>query len=168
MSGRIKEVKAALQDRLDALVKDLQIEGSWRGNVFSGKSPVRQDRKAGSFVIWRSPNVRGGFKDYADDDVRGDILDLICLCKGLGKDRKAGLAWAEDWLGWKQMSRTDKAKFMRDVKRRPARRKKIWRPCGGRWTGHGGPGPPASPSMEPWVKFISPIAGCRSIRSKTG
>ena len=123
MASRLKEVKAALQDDIMRLVKELVPDGQARGNNYSARSPVRHDRKPGSFVVWIGGSAKGAFKDYADDDVKGDVIDLICLCKGLGDDRKAGLAWAEDWLGWKHMSQADKARFMKEVKKREASRK---------------------------------------------
>nr|WP_321482701.1 toprim domain-containing protein [uncultured Cohaesibacter sp.] len=121
MASRLQEVKAALQDDVLRLVKELVPDGKATGNNYTAKSPVRHDRRAGSFVVWIGGNAKGAFKDYADDDVKGDIFGLICLCKGL--DKKEALAWAEDWLGWKTMSKAEKAKFMREVKKREARQK---------------------------------------------
>ncbi len=123
MGSRIKEVKAALQDDVMRLVKELVPGGKVRGSNYSAKSPVRQDRRAGSFVVWIGGNAKGAFKDYASDRDKGDVIDLICLCKGLGDDRKAGLAWAEDWLGWKTMSQAEKARYMKEVKKRAATQK---------------------------------------------
>ena len=118
MGSRLKEVKAALQDDVVRLVRELVPGGKSAGNNYSARSPVRHDRKPGSFVVWIGGNAKGCFKDYADDNVKGDILGLICLCKGL--DKKEALAWAEDWLGWKTMSKAQRASFMREVKKRQA------------------------------------------------
>lgn len=116
MASRIKEVKAALQDDILRLVKELVPGGKQRGNNYSARSPVRQDRKPGSFVVWVGGNAKGAFKDFAAPEDAGDVIGLICLTKGL--DRKGALAWAEDWLGWKSMSKAEKAKFMKQVEKR--------------------------------------------------
>ena len=121
MASRLKEVKAALQDDVLRLVRELVPGGQAKGNNYSARSPVRHDRKPGSFVVWIGGNAKGAFKDYADDSVKGDVVDLIALCKGL--DRKEALAWAKDWLGWKSMSQEEKKKFQREVKKREARQK---------------------------------------------
>ncbi|SNZ20933.1 DUF7146 domain-containing protein [Cohaesibacter gelatinilyticus] len=118
MASRLLEVKSALQDSVDRLVLDLLPGGKRSGGNYTVKSPVRHDRRAGSFVVWLTGPAKGCFKDYADDSAKGDIIDLIALCKGMGKDRSAALAWAEDWLGWKKMSKADRAKYIKEIKKR--------------------------------------------------
>lgn len=118
MGSRILEVKGALQQQVESLVRDLLPGGKRSGNTYTVRSPVRHDKKAGSFVVWLSGPARGAFKDYADDSAKGDILDLIGLCNGMGKDKKAALAWAEDWLGWKTMSKAKRAVLVKEVRKR--------------------------------------------------
>jgi hypothetical protein len=100
----ISDIKAMLQERLDALVRLLCPGMSVKGGLYSGRCPWRQDRNAGSFVIWRAGRACGAWRDYATDE-KGDVLDLIAFaqCGAVGKpskeDRLAALSWAKEWLG---------------------------------------------------------------------
>ncbi|SFT66992.1 Toprim domain-containing protein [Pseudovibrio denitrificans] len=119
MSSRIKEIKQALMPSelaLLELVRELVPEGRRNGKIWSAKSPVRQDKNAGSFVVWLTGPARGSFKDYADGTVKGDLIDLVCLSKRLS--RTEALAWAEDRLGWRHMSPEEKEKLRRQVKKK--------------------------------------------------
>jgi hypothetical protein len=118
----IKDVKAMLVERLDALVRELAPEAQVKGGNFIGKCPWRVDRTGGSFIVWRGGRAAGAWKDYATDEA-GDVLDLIAFacCGANGRpsreERVAALRWAEAWLG---LAATDPATIA--VKRAKAAR----------------------------------------------
>lgn len=111
----MKQVKAALLDRLDQVVRDLGISGKRTGTTITGKNPARADRSAGSFIVWMKGPASGAWKDYATGE-QGDIIDLVCLAKGC--DRKAALQWAADYTGIRTMTSADRA----DIQRRERQR----------------------------------------------
>ncbi len=106
MRGGIADVKGLLQLRVDALVRHCAPEGKLQHGYWIARNPTRDDRNAGSFyvIVDRAGKTPGAWNDQATND-KGDILDLICYTQHL--DRKAALAWAKDWLNFKQMKPTD-------------------------------------------------------------
>lgn len=100
----IADIKALLLQRLDSLVRELVPGAVAKGDHYDARSPLRVDRRSGSFIVWRRGHVAGAWKDFASDD-KGDILDLIA-CARCGADGKPSreqrieaIKWAKAWLG---------------------------------------------------------------------
>lgn len=97
-------VRKMLQDRLPDLLDRLglrdELTGKTRGDGqrIYPRSPLRTDRKAGSFVIWLDGEAAGAWKDYAVDQHRGDILDLVQAVLRL-QAKIDVYWWALDFLG---------------------------------------------------------------------
>ena len=115
MSARdltIADIKALLIERLDGLVAELAPDLRSKGDIFTGKSPLRVDRHGGSFVVWRRGRVAGGWKDYATDE-SGDVLDLVACCAcgcstpPVRDDRVKAIQWAKSWLGVTTQNRAE-------------------------------------------------------------
>lgn len=100
----IADIKALLIERLDALVGELVPGAIAKGDHWEARSPLRVDRRSGSFCVWRRGKVAGGWKDFASDE-KGDVLDLVaCVRCGANvpptrEDRVAAIKWAKGWLG---------------------------------------------------------------------
>ncbi|MEL6288577.1 MAG: toprim domain-containing protein [Pseudomonadota bacterium] len=102
MSARrndLPALKAVLQARIRELVRELAPEGSERGGIWTAKNPTRNDRNAGSFVVWLT-KAPGAWKDYATQD-KGDVIDLIAYCTGLAM--KDAIAWARKWAAFEDL-----------------------------------------------------------------
>lgn len=100
MRNELADIKALLQARIDALVRELAPDGTRAGKYWMAKNPTRDDKRAGSFWIALS-GVPGSWRDEATGD-KGDVLSLISYITGL--DFKHTMEWARDWLG---LSRLD-------------------------------------------------------------
>ncbi len=98
----IRTIRMMLQDRLAELLGRLVPGGNTSGGMYVVKNPTRDDRKAGSFLIWMHGDAKGGFKDYANGD-KGDVIDLIAYAHKRPDDRKFAISWARDFLGLKTM-----------------------------------------------------------------
>lgn len=100
-----RTIRAMLQDRLDELLRKLLPGGRIDGGMYVVLNPTRDDRKPGSFVIWRTGAAKGGFKDYAGGDAdKGDVIQLIAYVHRRPKsDVKFALDWARDFLGLRTM-----------------------------------------------------------------
>jgi hypothetical protein len=108
MRDDARTIRAMLQDRLSELLGRLLPGGVAKGGMYVVKNPTRDDRAAGSFVIWMHGAAKGGFKDYASGD-KGDVIDLIAYVHRRPKtDRKFALGWARDFLGLRSMSPAEK------------------------------------------------------------
>lgn len=96
-----RTIRAMLQDRLSELLGKLLPGGRIDGGLYVVRNPTRDDKKAGSFVIWMNGAAKGGFKDYAGGDAdKGDVIDLINYVHRRPKsDKKFALDWARDFLG---------------------------------------------------------------------
>ena len=103
MSGAIPiaDLKALLQARIRELAQHLAPGGTITAGVYTAKNPTRNDRRAGSFVIWLT-KAPGAWKDYATDE-KGDVLDLVRYCLTM-PDRKAAIEWSKQWLGLEQLT----------------------------------------------------------------
>lgn len=97
-----RTIRMMLQDRLAELLGRLLPGGHTNGGMYVVRNPTREDRKAGSFMVWMHGAAKGGFKDYANGD-KGDVIDLIAYAHNRTSDRKFALAWARDFLGLKIM-----------------------------------------------------------------
>jgi Toprim domain len=118
--SRIRQAKGALLDRLEAVVRELAPGGRIRGRVYTGaRNPGRADRHPGSFVVWMKGPAAGGWKDYASGET-GDIIDLICLAKGL--DPSAALSWAEAVCGLHGLSDAERQAIERRARQRQRQR----------------------------------------------
>jgi hypothetical protein len=76
------EIRKRLQARLPDLLDRLQLRNELKGaerdsSRIYPRSPLRNDRRAGSFVIWTEGDAAGAWKDYAVDRHRGDVFDLV-------------------------------------------------------------------------------------------
>lgn len=118
--SRFAVVKELLQGDIAALVREL-VPGAHRsGAVWSAKAPRRQDRKAGSFVVWAAP-VAGAWKDYATGE-QGDVIDLVAYC--LAVPRLDAVAWAENRYGVRRMTREEHERlYGRAIEKRRAEEK---------------------------------------------
>ena len=67
------------------------------GQIFAPKNPTRNDRRAGSFVIWMQSGGEGAWREYATGE-KGDIFDLILYIERLHENIDA-YWWALDFLG---------------------------------------------------------------------
>lgn len=100
-----RAIRSMLQDRLTELLGRLLPGGVVDGGIYKVRNPTRDDRKAGSFVIWMHGGAKGGFKDYAGGEAdKGDVIDLVNYAHGRPKsDKKFALDWARDFLGLRSM-----------------------------------------------------------------
>jgi stage V sporulation protein SpoVS len=89
-----KEVKAALVDDIDAIVRELFPDGYYGSarKYWMFKNPRRHDRNAGCWIYLRGPKA-GGWCDPAGD-LKGDVFQLIQLARGGSiEDARAWGAW---------------------------------------------------------------------------
>ena len=93
----IKQVAAMMNERVEELVHALGLRGERQGQEFVAYNPTRADKHLGSFRIVLAGSKQGVFKDFADTEVGGDALDLVCYCRGLTK--ADGFKWAKEFLG---------------------------------------------------------------------
>jgi hypothetical protein len=100
-----RTIRVMLQDRLQELLGRILPGGTVNGGMYVVRNPTRDDRSAGSFVIWMHGAAKGGFKDYAGGEAdKGDVIDLIAYVHRRPKsDRKFALGWARDFLGLRTM-----------------------------------------------------------------
>jgi hypothetical protein len=72
-------LRKQLQDHIDDVLRSL-FGGQWKapaGNAaFTPLNPNRNDKHAGSFVIWRDGDRKGAWRDFACGD-HGDVFELI-------------------------------------------------------------------------------------------
>ena len=85
-----------LADRVLALVSELLPGGIREGNYFRAGSVGGEQGQ--SLVVWLAGPRRGRWRDHADIDVYGDLVDLIAFTK-TNRDLKKAFAWAREWLG---------------------------------------------------------------------
>ena len=90
------DIPAMLADRVLALVCELLPGGIREGNYFRAGSVYGE--KGQSLVVCLAGPRRGRWRDYADVDVYGDLVDLIAFTK-TNRDLKKAFAWAREWLG---------------------------------------------------------------------
>jgi hypothetical protein len=102
----IEQIKQMANARMGDVLAALGVHERDRGGYISMCNPQRADKRA-SFTIW----TRGGFvafKDYADDAVKGDIVDLVAYLNGWWDRPKRGaaeaIAWLKHELGIQRMS----------------------------------------------------------------
>lgn len=91
------DIKIALEDKIESLVRELVPDGHKNGKYWIGKNPTRADRHGGSFwvLIGRNPGVWR-------DEATGDGGDVISLVQYVGQlpDYSATRSWCLKWLGW--------------------------------------------------------------------
>lgn len=123
-----RQVRQALQDRLPDLLARLRLQDDRPGNLrdpqrIYPRSPLRDDRSAGSFVIWTSGDRRGAWKDYAVPHHHGDVYGLIQATQRL-VDWIDAYWWALDFLGWarrgNEASPRTKARMLQQQEQRAA------------------------------------------------
>ena len=90
------DIPAMLADRVLALVCELLPGGIREGNYFRAGSVGGEQGQ--SLVVWLAGPRRGRWRDHADIDVYGDLVDLIAFTK-TNRDLKKAFAWAREWLG---------------------------------------------------------------------
>lgn len=93
------DVRSRLQASIYQLLPALGISEQPRGGTVTPKNPTRDDRHAGSFVIWVSgvPNP-GGWREFAVPGDQGDIIDLVAYLLGL-RARIDAYWWSLEFLG---------------------------------------------------------------------
>ncbi len=92
-------IKAGLQERISFLARELAPRGYEDSGNYFALSPLRSDRKIGSFYIGlveRPTFQRGAWIDQSTGE-KGDIIDLICAVHGL--DKVNGFKWGAEYLG---------------------------------------------------------------------
>ncbi len=92
-------IKSGLQARINYLARELAPGGYEDSGNYFAKSPLRYDRKIGSFYIGlveRPTFQRGAWIDQSTGE-KGDIIDLIVAVHGL--DKVAAFRWGADYLG---------------------------------------------------------------------
>lgn len=93
-----ERVKEELKLRIRDVLDWLGINEPIRGGRVTPLNPNRNDRTAGSFVIWTQGDGAGAWKDYAID-AGGDVWDLIRYLGRLPEWIDA-YWWALERLGW--------------------------------------------------------------------
>jgi hypothetical protein len=111
----IAVIRLELQTRILSLVKLLLPDGRRVSSYIEARNPARDDKRPGSFKVWLNGAAAGAWRDYATGE-KGDVIDLICLCKGM--DRKEAIGWAKGWLG---MAELDQAAIRRGQEKLRAR-----------------------------------------------
>lgn len=94
-----REIKDHALARLDSVLAALGVTGTRGGPLLSCKNPTRSDKHAGSFVVYLSGARKGNFKEFADSDVWGDIIDLTGYVRSNGGDFRSRAA-KKDALQW--------------------------------------------------------------------
>jgi hypothetical protein len=116
-----RTIRVMLQERLPDLLARLFPRHDITYPVFAPLNPTRHDNTAGSFVIWTRGAGAGAWQEYSPRAAaKGDVIDLIAYVHRHGQDkagRRFALAWAEDFLGLKTMSREARADAARAAKR---------------------------------------------------
>lgn len=114
----LHQVKALLQAQIEALARELAPRGYRSGKYWLACNPSRDDRKPGSFWIALS-GVPGSWRDEATDQ-RGDVIQLIMLCKGLPFGE--AMKWARGYVGIADMPPELVAKRAQEARNAEARR----------------------------------------------
>lgn len=112
----IKDLVAALNDRLPELCAELMPAGRREGGEYVEASTARGGRGDALKVCLRGAK-RGVFKHFASGE-GGDALDLIAYCLEL--DKRAAYRWARGWLGWETVDENERAEIRRKAARRAA------------------------------------------------
>lgn len=120
------EIRRRLQDRLPDLLDRLGLRNELPGagrdtSRIYPKSPLRNDRSAGSFVIWTAGEAKGGWKDYAVDQHKGDVFDLVQAVLRL-QAKIDVYWWALDFLGLESRGNTQTPRQVASVEAERARR----------------------------------------------
>jgi hypothetical protein len=122
------EIRTGLQDRLPDLLDRLQLRNELPGAERDSariypRSPLRDDRRPGSFVIWTEGDARGAWKDYAVDRDKGDVFDLVqAVCRLQGKIDVYW--WAVDFLGLAREPGQGHVRTQSDLEQERARRER--------------------------------------------
>lgn len=95
------QTAAALADRVADVVAMLRLEIKREGDDFLALNPRRNDTHFGSFRIGFRGKHQGVFKDFADDEARGDMLKLIAYCLNIDQ-WTACRDYAWPLLGWSE------------------------------------------------------------------
>ena len=120
------DIRQRLQDSLPALLdrlglRDELYQGRGDGQRIWPRSPLRTDKKPGSFCIWVVGEAKGAFKDYAVETQKGDILDLIQGVERL-QAKIDVYWWALDFLGLDRQGATGSARTRSDADQERERR----------------------------------------------
>lgn len=94
------DLKARMASRADDIARALVPGAALKGGKWTGRNPRRDDRHAGSFIVYGRSHARAGsFIDYASSE-SGDAIDLVAYLKGFPyRNRECALREALDWLG---------------------------------------------------------------------
>ncbi len=101
MSLSVGDLKAMAAPMALDFARELAPGGHVSGTYYLTKSPLRADRKAGSFAIWIKGPAAGAWKDFAADE-KGDLIDLIAEARygGRARDQRgAAIKWLRHRLG---------------------------------------------------------------------
>jgi hypothetical protein len=90
------ELARRLGERVDLLVGELLPGAVRRGRWWRAGSVFGEPGQ--SLAVERSGARRGRWKDYADVDAYGDLLDLVAWTR-TSRDLKQAIVWARAWLG---------------------------------------------------------------------
>lgn len=114
----ISTIKSQLCAKIEALCSELLPNGKRRGAEWcTGDADDTPATKAGSFRVHLTGDKAGVWSDFGDGKQSGDVIELVCVTKGLMLSE--ALKWSKQWLGISdpQFTQTAKQKF-----RKPERR----------------------------------------------
>jgi hypothetical protein len=119
-----ERLQAELWPLLDRLnIRDELHKGKGDGARIFPRSPLRADRRPGSFVIWTDKPRVGAWKDYAVPTDKGDIFDLIRAVCGL-REKIDVYWWALDFLGLDRRGSTTQPRTLAAIDAERARRER--------------------------------------------
>ena len=101
MTLSVAEIKEMARPQACDLAQELAPGGHVSGAYYLARSPLRSDRKAGSFCVWIKGPAAGAWKDFASDE-KGDLVDLIAEVKFGGRaraERGQAIQWLRARLG---------------------------------------------------------------------
>lgn len=121
------DIRQRLQGELPRLLdriglRDELHHGKGDGRRIYPRNPNRDDRKAGSFVVWTAGGGAGAWKDYACGDA-GDVFDLVAYVEKL-RSKMDVYWWALDFLGLDRKGHVGQARRQSDVEAERARRER--------------------------------------------
>ena len=90
------DVPRLLADRAEALVAELLPGGKRHGHWYRAGSIAGEAGQ--SLAVCLVGPRRGRWRDYADIDMYGDLVDLVAFTR-TNRDLKAAFAWSREWLG---------------------------------------------------------------------
>jgi len=112
--AEVEEVKQLLKDRIRDVCRWLLPDGRQIGRTWKANNPVRdKPGQTPELNVYLSGQV-GAWKDYRNDDDKGDILGLVQFVHGT--DFAGAMKLAKDFLGLRSMSAEERRTNQRRAK----------------------------------------------------